>query len=475
MDNAYDKVLQTVVTANDAAINRGFEPYRFECLHCGEEVRIAAPFSIYRSPHFRHLHGNNDIECEKYSGLGLDVLQEHGRKKGNKEIADIVYNSTTRTFSLQIKFTEEEINLYEEENIFLEIRENEKHGVFKRIAINHTNFISDVFTPFILDKFSEKYYVTIDNGNEHIYAFMTADHLSVFKLQGDENDYRAKLLRSFVKTPVLYTNNRYLIVSLNPSIINQFNSVPNNIVENQFEIETMGRMCFYAAEITINEKNTVVEKILESLGYRLEQNDSFSVLWPPYKTCDDVSYCEGDAIYVMSSFNLQPHCGNNVNADSIENLGGGVTKITLDDNIRVYRKNTELQLFKYIPDRKIEKAVPKVIISDKYIVPEDGITFLLEDNKISYLQPNQKVYLSFGKTIQRIKNNIVIEIIEPREYNSLSFDEIVRDAELYYKCEINYDINAMSTDISYCALKYLKEHAGRCNSAVLRLIERESV
>ena len=62
MRKAYDTFLLSEVSAELAAKSGGLEPYRYECAHCGEEVRLAALSSISMVPHFRHRSGNNDVE-----------------------------------------------------------------------------------------------------------------------------------------------------------------------------------------------------------------------------------------------------------------------------------------------------------------------------------------------------------------------------------------------------------------------------
>lgn len=51
---AYDTILQSEVSAVLAAQNSGFEPYRYECACCGEEVYVAAAYSTSIEAHFRH-------------------------------------------------------------------------------------------------------------------------------------------------------------------------------------------------------------------------------------------------------------------------------------------------------------------------------------------------------------------------------------------------------------------------------------
>lgn len=60
--------MQCKVSADEVSKYNIDEPFRYECLCCGEEVHIAAVGSRKRGPHFRHLHGNSDQDCELYLG-----------------------------------------------------------------------------------------------------------------------------------------------------------------------------------------------------------------------------------------------------------------------------------------------------------------------------------------------------------------------------------------------------------------------
>lgn len=95
MIQAFDVLLQIPVTADIAAKNRIDEPFRYECLCCGEEVYIAATNSTKKAPHFRHRRGNSDRECELYLGStgiagALNAAQK--RTHSRTEIAKINRN-----------------------------------------------------------------------------------------------------------------------------------------------------------------------------------------------------------------------------------------------------------------------------------------------------------------------------------------------------------------------------------------------
>ena len=81
---AFDTILQTVVTADSAAINGDNEAFRYECLCCGEDVYLAAQDSKYMATHFRHRSGNNDKDCELYLGQ-CGVIQTSKNRRNKQE------------------------------------------------------------------------------------------------------------------------------------------------------------------------------------------------------------------------------------------------------------------------------------------------------------------------------------------------------------------------------------------------------
>lgn len=74
MRKAYDTILSDYVDADSAAKGGGFEPYRYECAYCWEEVRLCATDSQNQATHFRYRSGNNNIECENYLGTRSVII-----------------------------------------------------------------------------------------------------------------------------------------------------------------------------------------------------------------------------------------------------------------------------------------------------------------------------------------------------------------------------------------------------------------
>ena len=86
MQKAFDTLLQTVVTAESAAINSDNETFRYECLHCGEEVFLAAQDSVYKATHFRHRSGNNDKDCDFYLSQFGTIQSSYNRRNKQERV-----------------------------------------------------------------------------------------------------------------------------------------------------------------------------------------------------------------------------------------------------------------------------------------------------------------------------------------------------------------------------------------------------
>ena len=137
---AYDTILQSEVTAELAAQNSGFEPYRYECICCGEEVFIAAPYSTKVTAHFRHRSGNNYVECEKYLGKYRETNTDSNFKKSNREKVEFYYDNVSKTFCLAIKFDEDKIQDYEQKSVDLKLKTENSDIPFHTLKINNLNF-----------------------------------------------------------------------------------------------------------------------------------------------------------------------------------------------------------------------------------------------------------------------------------------------------------------------------------------------
>jgi hypothetical protein len=244
MRKAYDTFLLSEVSAELASKSGSFEPYRYECSRCGEEVRLAAVGSTSMVSHFRHRSGNSDVECEDYLGQYGAFSTDARSRKSKNERAEFYFDSNTKMFYLGLRFSEDEISAYEQLSATFELRTASQSQPFYSTQISGRNFAPDTQRLIPLENFSYNYFLsnTLNDVKRKYEVFNSVKNnaATFFKMQLGDNGYRAKLVRS----SVLYTNTPYFIVL---PIHNQHwwlsvdISLPAEIkVENTFRFETMG-------------------------------------------------------------------------------------------------------------------------------------------------------------------------------------------------------------------------------------------
>lgn len=430
MDKAFDNILQIEVTADDAVNNMRFEPYRFQCLFCGEEVRIAAPFSKKVIPHFRHAWGNNGNECSAYFGNGYVLSMKNNRILA-RENADIVYNNDKKIFEIRIRFTESQIDHYESLGAAIEIRARDKKEPFKSIKINHRNFVDDYPLALSLDHYSDYYIVSIDN-KDRLYEFISLDKPTFFKVQGNSDFHTAKRVSSSEEETILFTDTRYIIVSFNPYDIERIASIKQDISYERFDIRVMDGVCFYAAEFAFYKITDEIIILLQSMKCRIERHDSICILWPPCSQKDGIYYSSSKQIIISSSYEIYPRCGNNLNNEQITKINDLTYKILSDDITRIIRKNNEMEI--RFDNTRVENqdVVCKIQYLDVFKVPEDGVFVCVDIDSMCTLLKGQRVHLIPKRKIVKFKNNVPIEIIYPSTQKQISDEQIAQEKKMFY-------------------------------------------
>ena len=181
MRKAYDTILQSEVSAVLAAQNGGFERYRYECACCGEEVYLAASNSTKMVPHFRHRIGNNDVECENYLGQYGAISIDSRSRKSNRERVEFYFENSNKKFCLGLRFSADEIQSYEQQNVDFEFRTNTSALPFYTLPINQIHFTPDIPTPISLNNFSFSYYLSNTlNDKKQPYGFLNCENMPTF-------------------------------------------------------------------------------------------------------------------------------------------------------------------------------------------------------------------------------------------------------------------------------------------------------
>lgn len=475
MYKAYDTILQSEVSAVLAAQNGEFEPYRYECPCCGEEVYVAAAYSTRQAAHFRHRSGNNDIECENYLGkYGMFSTDAQSRKSKN-ERAEFYFDNNTKLFYLGLSFSEDEISSYEQLSAIFELRVASEAQPFYTIRIDSKNFTSDMQRLFPINKFSHSYFLSNTlNGVKRKYELFNMvinNAATFFKIQVRDGGYRAKLVRS----SVLYTGVPYFMFFQgqghywSPVDI----KLPSEIqVESTTKFETMDRK-FLGKVVTITAKTMQIVSLLSSWGYRLEAAETLTLLWPPAIASDDNSLICSDVAYLYSSFELQAHGNINVQSKDITRIADGLTRVAVKPRIKVYKKNVELRLEKFEQELNIYDRLIIAQKVQKNFQVEDNESFMFNSLGVYPLSKGTNIYMTPGSEVRHYFNGYLDGIVVPPELNILSGEQLLQDALMYYKrLEMLSWGDFGSLELSQTAFQYIKncEKTGLINSAVKHLI-----
>lgn len=475
MLKAFDTILQSEVSADLAAKSGGFEPYRYECACCGEEVYVAAAYSTSMVPHFRHRSGNNDVECENYLGQYGTISIDSRSRKSNRERAEFYFEKSNKIFSLGLRFSGDEINAYEQHNVVFELRSSAAEQAFFTLPINNTNFAPDAPTLIPINRFSFSYFLSNTlNGTKRKYDFFKSGNTPIFfKLQGNDSDYKAKLVRG----AVLYTNVPYFVAFQNQYSTPYDVRFPGEIqVDDTFRFETMGRK-FLGKVLTIKNKTTQIDALVLSWGYQLEASEMLSLLWPPSALVDDVSIIHSDYAYLYSSFELQAHGNINVHSEDIYSITNGVSKVSIKPKTKVFKKNAEIIIDKSEQHSSGFDEIPSTGSSaSTYTVPDDSVYFLFNRSGVKPLSKGQSISLTPHSEIRRYHFGYLIDHIYPRQQEKLTGELLLNDILAHCKRTEAFDRNIFSSHLlSNTASQYIEkcEVSGLINSVAKQYIEEE--
>lgn len=475
MRKAYDTFLQSEVTADLATKAGSFEPYRYECAHCGEEVRLAAVGSISMVPHFRHRSGNSDVECELYLGQYGSISTDACSRKSKNERAEFYFDSNTKMFYLGLCFSDDEITAYEQLTTTFELRATTHAEPFFSLNINSRNFDPGVQRMIPLEKFSYNYYLsnTLNNIKRPYEVFKNNGSYAptFFKLQINGSEYRSRLVRS----SVLYTNVPYFVAYQSQYWCHLNSRLPSEVkVDSAFEFETMDRR-FLGKVLTIKSKTAQIDSLLMSWGYKLETSEMLTLLWPPAAMADESVLINANYAYLYSTFELQSHGNINVHSEDIKKVVDGVSKVTVNSKTKVYKKNVELVIDKRVQATDNYDSLPLTKeVRSNYVVSDDGLCFLFNRSGVMPLQKGMSILLTPESEIRHYTFGYLDGLIIPQKLSSLSGERLLRDILTHYKRMETFiwdDFDLL--ELSQTAFQYIEscEKSGRINSAAKHFIE----
>lgn len=475
MRKAYDTFLLSEVSAALAAKSGGLEPYRYECAHCGEEVRLAAVSSISMVSHFRHRSGNNDVECENYLGQYGAISTDSRSRRSKNERAEFYFDISTKLFYLGLRFSDDEIAAYEQLTTTFELRASAQEQAFFTLRINRRNFDPDVPTMIPIQKFSYYYFLSNTlNGVKRKYEVFknsSSNAPTFFKIQGNDSDYKAKLVRS----SILYTNVPYFVVFQSQYSSSWDSRLPSDIeVDDTFRFETMGRK-FLGKTLTIKAKTIIVDSLLMSWGYQLEASEILTLLWPAVSMVDEVFSIRSDYAYLYSSFTLQAHGNINVHSNDIRSIANGISRVSVNARIKVYRKNAEIVIDKgNRHSSSFDQIKIEEIPETAYTVSDDRTHFLFNGSGVVPLIKGQSVSLTPDSVVRRYLFGYMNGCIYLRRRTELTGERLLKDILAYYKRAEAFTWDDFdSFELSQAAFRYIDscKESGLINSAVKHFIK----
>lgn len=474
MRKAYDTILSDYVDAESAAQSGGDEPYRYECACCWEEVRLCAIGSWNQATHFRHRNGNNNVECENYLGNRNTIISNATSRRNIRDKIEFYFSNTTKMFSIGVKFSDEEIEVYERSGASFQVRSASSIKPVISIPISSRRFLPDVSEIIPISEFSWEYYVSPSSDSKQPrYEVFRKDgrgnlYPSFFKIQadGDDNTFQAKLIRS----GTLYTNTPYLIVFTHHYYTMSFQ---NDVkVDKVLKFRTMERD-FTGVLITFTKRTEKIEQQLKAWKYKLETNETLTLLWPPSSKINESMLISSTYAYIFSSFKIQAHGNINVHSEDIVRLGEGVSKISINRQTKVYKKNAELVLnhHKDSNDRHTMLSIVRET-SKNYAVPDDGV-YLFNRYGAHPMSKGMSILLTAESEIRHYSFSYLDRIVRaPKKANALVCD--LHDMLKHYKRTEDFNgSDYESLDLSPVAFQYIKscEKTGKINSAAKYFIE----
>lgn len=443
MYKAYDTILQSEVDAVLAAKIGDFEPYRYECACCGEEVHICATESSAQTVHFRHKNGNNKVECEKYLGNNVALSTVSRSHCSIREKVEIYYSNFTQTFSLGLKFSSNEIDEYEKKRMSLEIRTNDSTAPVQILSVTNINFAPDEFQMVPLIKFSDIYFISNTSTNfSKAYVFFEKDKKNVilpsfFKIQGsgDDENFKAKLVRS----RRLFTNKNYLFVFPNPYY--RFPSLKEVEIKRAFVIETMERK-FSAVILSFLDITLSLRNQLKLWNYNIEHSESYTLLWPPAPLIEDTFLVETNEVFSYSSFLLQAHGNVNLHSQEINRLSNGVTKLSINQTTKISQRNVDvtISIVEGYND-SITSLSKRDYMNCIFVVPNGGQYYLFNDFGVRSLISNETVFMTKDSEIKKYIGNYFVGRVNYCSKNELNSKELLLDILHHYKVEIPFEEN----------------------------------
>lgn len=470
MERAFDTIMQRAVYARDVAKSNIDEPFRYECLCCGEEVHIAAKDGKKKSPHFRHLRGNSDTDCELYLGsMGIDGAIAAARKRAH-ERAEIFYNIDQKIFTISICFPKERIDEFEQKGCILEIFSGQGKAKKESIRISRVNFSPDNPVEFPLEYMGNECSLVIKGANiqANYEILKPVDFPTFFKIK-TSNTCIQKAKRH--TDGIIYTDTAYYVISEKRNLIENFSRYRNDISINAIdEINTAGGV-IWGAHIIIHSVLSHLSNVMTYFGYILKKPENVSVLWPPTYKVDDMSCCSSSKVILYSSFRLQAKSNISCEPQNIEQKNNYYI-IDVSEPVKICYENIEIELAHC--NDFTEQSMEETIYHVPYVdVTENSEHYIFDENGVNKL-PAGRFYLRKTAKIICYRQNYPIKVYLPRTQKQSNPVGVLRDILQYYKVSEPFMETMLSGyQLSKLAKTYIENCriSGEINCKVLEYIK----
>lgn len=468
---AFDVLLQIPVTADLAAKNRIDEPFRYECLCCGEEVYVAAANSTMKAAHFRHRRGNSDRDCELYLGSTGIAGALNAAKKRPHNRTEIYFDIQQQIFYAAVSFPAGKLQELEEKSCVLEFRSTYNSQPYESIRINHKNFAPDSMVQFPLKLTSNDCYIAISGANYHSHyeILSNSDFPTFFKISSGENT--GNRARRIVGEKV-YTNSAYYIIAKDQKIIQKIANYGQDIsISAVDEINALGKT-IYGAILEVLSINPDLSDLFSYFNYSLEVSENVTPLWPPMYYADGI-LCSGEKkVFLLSTFNLVPHSNISCENDKLE-MFDGLFELDISCPVRINRNNVNMQI-EQRENQHLQIAESCVQVNARKVEVSEPNCFYLIDSE-GYLElPIGSYFLTPSSKIIKYKSNYPEKIYHLPEVISKSRIAILRSVLAYYKVTIPFDEALIDENhLSVIAQTYIESCrlSKRINRKALELIK----
>ena len=329
-----------------------------------------------------------------------------------------------------------------------------------------------------MERYASSYFISNTlNDIKREYTVFSPNYPSFFKLLSnscEEKDFSARL----IKSKSLYTNTRYFIAWAGRNtaqIILQ--ALPGVVIEDSYYFKTFGGFTIYGLIVHFESKTPSLDNALQQWGFNLDISESVSLLWPPAYEENERSVVSSSIVYLYSTFKFQGLGNVNVKNQCITEVSEKVTKIAINEPVRILKKNAELTIWKepFVSDIQPVQIIQEY--ADRFQIPikSDNSFYFFSVFGVELLNPGQVVFLTSDSFVAEYKRNSLIRTISFSAPDYPSIEARFFEALSNYWITEDYDESILQS-VPQPILDYLNlcKSSGHINKAVNRLLKDEA-